>query len=720
VSRTLARTAAVGVLILCLASVTVSTVVSIAVRDRITPGTVVVVGDINTPDMRVVRDELGRRAEAGNSLTNSLNPNLAWTVIVLLVLMWIGVGVMIVWRQPANWAGWLFIITGVPLPLGLLTQAVVIPNLKAGGSFPLTGLFAWAGEYALWPAVLLPLLFLLYPDGHPPTPRWRWAAAGLVGGSALSFVTFLFRPGPFNNWRDDGIVYENPFGIHSFTWGGPLIAIGTIVSFAAALSTIVAVIQRFRRSSGEVRQQMRVLALVAALAGVWTAAAILLATIAGDNTGGGIPGLFAVAAGLAVFTLLLGIPAAYLIAIYRYGLWDLDVVIRKARVALGITFLIGVPAVLILAVVSQVLLWDLAPKPITLVGGVALGLLLIPLFRVARHFAARVTYGKRATPYEVLAEFSDHVGETYAADDVLARMAQVLAAGTGATQARVLLKIGGELREAAAYGKPDGEEHSTPVRFQGEELGVLAVTMPASDPMDQPKERLVHDLATQAGPVLHNVRLIEELRASRQRLVSAQDEERRKIERNLHDGAQQQLVALSVQVKLARTILERDPAKAAGMLDAVQGAAGEALEELRDLARGIYPPLLADQGLTAALEAQARKSPIPVSVDGDGMGRYGQNVEAAVYFCALEALQNVAKYAGATAVNVRLSATDGNLTFEVVDDGTGFDPASTAYGTGLQGMADRLEAIGGRLKVTSAPGAGTTITGRVRVAEVVR
>jgi signal transduction histidine kinase len=294
----------------------------------------------------------------------------------------------------------------------------------------------------------------------------------------------------------------------------------------------------------------------------------------------------------------------------------------------------------------------------------------------------------------------------------------VLASGTGATSARVLLRIGGELREVARWpeGEPPsgtGDEHVVPVLHLGEELGALSVRMPANDPMDPAKEKLVADLAAQTGLVLRNVRLIEDLRASRQRLVAAQDEERRKLERNIHDGAQQQLVALQVKQRLVEGLVERNPEKAREMLAQLQAETGAALEDLRDLARGIYPPLLADKGLAAALEAQARKSPVPVSVDPDGVGRYAQEIESAVYFCTLEALNNVAKYADATAVRVTLAHEDGRLSFSVIDDGRGFDPASTGYGTGLQGMADRLEAIGGDLHVESAPDRGTTVTGGV-------
>jgi signal transduction histidine kinase len=197
--------------------------------------------------------------------------------------------------------------------------------------------------------------------------------------------------------------------------------------------------------------------------------------------------------------------------------------------------------------------------------------------------------------------------------------------------------------------------------------------------------------------------------------VAAQDAERRKLERNIHDGAQQQLVALAVRLRLARQLVPRDLPAAEAAITHIEKEAADALENLRDLARGIYPPLLADQGLVPALAAQARKASIPIRIESDGASRYPEAQEAAVYFCVLEALQNVAKYADASAATIELGEHDGSLWFEVIDDGRGFDPSSTSYGTGLHGMADRLAALGGDLEVRSAPGRGTTVAGRVPV-----
>jgi signal transduction histidine kinase len=256
-------------------------------------------------------------------------------------------------------------------------------------------------------------------------------------------------------------------------------------------------------------------------------------------------------------------------------------------------------------------------------------------------------------------------------------------------------------------------EDAIDVIHRGETLGALSMTTALSDPIDPVRERLVRDLAAQAGLVLRNVRLVEELRESRRRIVAAQDDRAKQLERNIHDGAQQQLVALAVKQRLAASLVGRDDDRARAILDELQGQTTRALEDLRDLARGIYPPLLADRGLEAALRAQAERAAIPVIVSADGAVRYPQEVEAAVYFSCLEAVQNITKYAEASRAEIRLTNGAGVLAFEVVDDGRGFDASATSYGTGLQGMADRLAAIGGELEIDSTPGVGTTVRGSV-------
>jgi signal transduction histidine kinase len=352
-----------------------------------------------------------------------------------------------------------------------------------------------------------------------------------------------------------------------------------------------------------------------------------------------------------------------------------------------------------------------------------------PAHQRARRLANRVVYGRRATPYQVLSDFAQRIGSAYSHEEVLPQMVHIVAKGTGAARVVVWLRVDDELRpEASSDGSPHaaplpvdgdamppvpGADLSVPVRHGGDLLGAISVQMPRGQRLRPTGEQLGADVASQAGLVLSNVGLVEDLRASRQRLITAQDEARRRLERNIHDGAQQDLVALAIKLKLAVTAVDDDPARQ--ILGELQADATGVLENLRELARGIYPPLLADLGLAAALNAQAAKSPVPVTVDADGIGRFGQDTEAAVYFCCLEALQNIAKYAQASSARICLRAQNGTLRFTVSDDGTGYDTGCTPLGSGLRNMADRLAALGGRLEVRSAPSRGTTITARLPV-----
>jgi signal transduction histidine kinase len=341
----------------------------------------------------------------------------------------------------------------------------------------------------------------------------------------------------------------------------------------------------------------------------------------------------------------------------------------------------------------------------------------------------------------VLADFAQDMAGQLDADAALDRMAAVLGGATGAERVEVWVLVGAGL-SARSVWPADAEPGAAPamvtssaglaalgpvaraigVSHQGELLGAITLVKAKNEPVSAAEDMLLTDLASQAGLVLRNVRLtaqlqatIADLRASRKRLVQAQDDERRRIERDLHDGAQQQLVALSVQLGLLDGLAD-DPGEVREMTGQLRAGARAALDDLRALARGIYPPVLADQGLRAALQAQADRAPMPVLVDADGIGRLSRDAETTVYFCILEALQNVAKYAKASLTKVTLNQVDGGLDFSVTDDGAGFDPAAVAHGTGLQGMADRLSAVGGQLRIASAPGQGATISGTVPVA----
>ncbi len=507
---------------------------------------------------------------------------------------------------------------------------------------------------------------------------------------------------------------------------------GVLASGACMVAGIIALLLRYRRGTVDERHQLK-----------WVIAGTVLLA-AGTMLGFDFIPLPAIVKGSLDALSAAAFPAAIAIAILRYRLYDIDIVISRALVYGSLAAFIT--AVYVAIVVGVGTLIGAGGKPNLVLSIIATAIVAVafqPVRERLQKVANRLVYGKRATPYEVLAEFSERVAETYAADETLPRMAQVLAAGTGAQRAQVWLRSGAELRTAATWPVEANErsilamtddtlpeipatDRTIAVRHQGELLGALTVAKRAGESLTPVEEKLLTDLAAQAGLVLKNVGLtgellqrLEDLRASRQRLVAAQDDERRRLERNLHDGAQQNLVALKVKLGLAEAFADKEPARARELVAQLKADADEALDTLRDLARGIYPPLLADKGLAMALESQARKATVAVEVSADNIGRYPQEIEAAVYFCCLEALQNVQKYAQASRVSLLLVQVDRTLEFAVEDDGVGFDPCLAKKGSGLTNMSDRLDALGGSIDLESGPGLGAKVLGRIPLPEPV-
>ncbi|MEO8476255.1 MAG: sensor histidine kinase, partial [Actinomycetota bacterium] len=646
-------------------------------------------------------------------------PVLAQVAYLLAFWMFSVVGALIVTRDRRNVIGLLLLWCAQITGLAFFSGEWLTWQLIEGRRGSLTVFLGFLNNFG-WLVGILPVVFLLpllFPDGRLPSRRWRayiWFVAVLLASLAVSLV---FGQKMLTGSGDIGVA--NPFYVQAI---GELPSLDPVIAllFPALFGvTLYSLFRRFRRSRGVERQQIK-------WASFGFLAALVLILVS-------IPISDPVLNGLIGGTAFLAFPVSIGIAVLRFHLYDLDLVVKKTVVyaALGVfaTFVY-------LGLVVGLGTWlGRGSSFLTLVAAVIVAVTFQPVRVRLSRFANRIVYGSRATPYEILADFSERVGDAYAEVDVLPRMARVLGEGIGAERSDVWLAVGAELRQVAVW--PDGHVGADPVPMLnggapeipgmdrvslveqgGDVLGALTVRKPPSDPISPADEKLIAGLASQAGLVLRNVRLTEELklrlddlRAAQKRLVYAQDAERRKLERNIHDGAQQQLVALAVKARLARALTDRDPVKAGEMLMQMEAETQTALEDLRDLARGIYPPLLADKGLEAALTAQARKLPMPVAVDAGDLGRFPQEVEAAVYFSTLEALQNVAKYAEASQVAVVLQESGGVLVFSVVDDGRGFDPGSVGYGTGLQGIADRLGALDGSLEVISANGSGTTITG---------
>jgi signal transduction histidine kinase len=671
---------------------------------------------------------------AGFVVTDASSSNVdigEYVFVMFAVLLYSTVGALITSRQSGNRVGWLFAWVGLTASISLVAGAYA--TMAQHRDLPFLAATAWVGRVG-FAAMFGPLafLFLIFPTGRPPSRRWGWLLRVMLVAYGVVIIGFSLTPGSLEaGFGDLTEPIANPIGLSS-SWKPWIDAITTVAGLVVAIGgllSVLSLIQRYRRAARLEREQIRWLAFLGVFLGIILVLTFGLIWTGAINDEGVLSGLVFYAFIIGAF---LGIPTVCGIAILRHGLWDLDVVVRKTvqygLLVAGFGLVLGI-AVFLAPVMFIGVGGDLDMPTVAVAVVLAVGFTLVR--SRARRWANRIVYGKRSTPYEVLSEFAERVGETYSTEDVLPRMAQLLGEATGARTARVWLRIGNEMRAEASWPAdvpPEapvavsgdelptfGDDEAFEVRHQGELLGALSVAMTAADPMNATKAKLARDMAAQAGLVLRNVRLIEDLRSSRRRIVSAQDERARALERNIHDGAQQQLVALSVKLRLASGMVESDPAKARAMLADLQEQATETLEDLRDLARGIYPPLLADKGLPAALGSQVRRAPVPVSIEPDGVGRYPADIESAVYFCCLEALNNVAKYAHASTVEIRLSEADGVLGFDVVDDGRGFDPSSTGRGTGLQGMADRLDAVGGVLEVQSRRGSGTTVSGRLPV-----
>ena len=648
-------------------------------------------------------------------------------------------------RRAGNLIGWLLLGEGAGLAIMSSASAYAVLGITHPGTLPAPELVGLLAEWSFVPVLTgVGFMLLLFPSGSLPSPGWRpFAGLGLLA-TALTMVGFVVRPRlvALPAPGDTSMMFENPLGIRSL---GPVLStvligtinglavLGTVILAAAFVSLAV----RYRSGRREVRQQIKWIALAAAV----LTACQLVALLALAATGDASNPVTVTAYVVVPVTALFGIPAIITLAILKYGLYQIDVIINRA-VQYGLLSA-ALTAVYAGIVVGIGTLAGYAGGPVlTVAAAVMIAVLFQPVRHRAQLIANRLVYGQRATPYQVLADFAEDMAGQLDFDAALDRMASILAGATGAVRVEIWVRVGTQLRPQVIWPRGSAPPAAVPlagdaelpafelatravaVRHGDELLGAITLQKPRNEPVSAAEDKLLAHLASQAGLVLRNVRLtaelqatIDDLRASRRRLVKAQDEERQRIERNLHDGAQQQLVALTVQLSLLEDAVG-DSGEVRQVTGQLRAGLHAALDDLRALARGIYPPLLADQGLGPALRAQAGRAPLPILVDADGIGRHPRDAEAAVYFCILEALQNTTKYARASRAAVALSCPGSYLEFTVTDDGTGFDTATASHGTGLQGMADRLAAAGGTLRIHSAPGLGTTISGRLPVSEL--
>jgi signal transduction histidine kinase len=601
----------------------------------------------------------------------------------------------------------------------------------ASGLVPLAR-FGEPVALALLPVAAMHILFGI-PDGSCRLSRLV-VAGGYVVGAALGLSLWAQRPS-LRLW---------PVAVEAVV----AVAIGGGVSQ-----------RRYARSTGLERQRMQWFGWAAAIAVVLLLVALALRVLLDWPTRAPL-----------VLTVSL-VPFAFAIALCstRRLAGRIDRILAHTVSLAGLTCVVAaVYLVVVAGLGSTPSRGERSLLVLSMISAAVAAILYGPARQRLTLYANRLVYGEREAPDAVLRTFGSRLSRAIPMDELLLQVAESLRKTLALSSAEVWTGSGGHLTRSISVpdvpstdltlspeeesvvaragvtgtawlsvwmpGVVAGRESSllrvAPTTHSGRVLGLIVAVRPAGgDQFTADDDVVLTELARQVGLALHNVELdsalqksledlrlqAEQLQESRARIVAASDAARRQIERNLHDGAQQHLVALAVNVRLARRLYETDPQGSLEILDQLGEGLQNAVQELRALAHGIYPPLLADRGIEEALRGAAGRAALPTQVEAAGLRRYSPEMEAAVYFCCLEALQNAGKHAGPGAnATVRVWEEPGSLRFEVSDDGAGFDAGGAkGKGAGFVNMGDRVGAMGGTVQVNSAPGQGTALAGRI-------
>jgi len=648
-----------------------------------------------------------------------------------LVAVWGLVGMALAVRRPHEPLG-LVVLAGTLVGAIAVATAGALVAEPGGSAAELVRALA----VGVLPAAALHVVGVL-PDGRFARRSHRRLVVGAyLASAAAGLAIFAARPAV-------------PLG---------LVATEVLVAAAAALGVSTA---RYALVRGPLRQRMQWFGLAVTLA-----AEIVLVTVALRIFVGWPRPLGEIVAAATVL-----VPLSFVPCLFPGLLGHVDRMLGQAVSLTGLTgVVVAVYLVIVLGLGRSPDEQERSILLLSMVAAAVAAVLYTPARARLARFSNRLVYGEQHAPDEALRTFGARLTRAIPFDELLLQLAESLRKSMALQAAEVWTGSAGHLERVVSVpergsahldltpaeqpvvararvsgagwlqvwlprlleDRGDAMVRMAPITHGGELLGFIVVERPPdAERFRDADESVLAELARQVGLALHNLQLdsalqeslrelqrrAEELRASRARVVAAADAERRKIERNLHDGAQQHLVALAVTVRLAQQVAASDPEQARVLLEQLGHDLQDAVQELRDLAHGIYPPVLMDRGLVAALESAAGRAALPVAVVGSDAGRFPQEVEAAVYFCCLEALQNAAKHAGEGArATVTIERRDEGLSFTIADDGIGFDPEGPAgRGHGFVNMGDRVGAIGGTLEVDSAPGRGTRVSGVVPI-----
>lgn len=633
------------------------------------------------------------------------------------------VGALIVSKHPGNPIGWICVADGSVWMLAILTGPYAQYGLANPGSVPfpvvISALTTWLWVPAL--GLLGIYLVLLFPDGRLPSRRWRplvWFAGAVIAAESVASV---LTPGPLG---DLGGV-RNPFGLEGYPWvadaGVAVVAMLPLCILASAASLGL----RFRRSGREVRQQIKWLALAVTLVGLayfGTIAATLLFAPGAMDGGSAQPAWLSLLQN-GVLVTYAAVPVAVGVAVLRHHLYDVDLVINRALVYGALTASVVSVYVVVVGYLGMLFRAD-GNLAISLVAAGLVAVLFAPLRDRLQRGVNRLMYGERDDPYAVISRLGRRLEATIAPDAVLPAIVETLKETLKIPYAAIALGGKGAPGITASAGRPVEEPLRLPLSYQKEKVGELLLgPRVGEDGFSAADLRLLSDLALQAGVAAHAVRLTAALQRSRERLVTAREEERRRLRRDLHDGLGAQLAGLNVQAGVLRNLIPRDAGAADTLVVELRGEMRSAIADVRRLVHDLRPPALDELGLVGALRRLAERSgaedegprvsfDAPEEAGGGGLGSLPAAAEVAAYRIAQEALTNVVHHARAKACAVRLSVEEGELTLEVADDGVGL-PDEHPAGVGLLSMRERAEELGGTCAVERTADGGMRVLARL-------